>query len=84
MSSMERPLDEVNRIGLEALINALGATDAERFIEHCRLGIRDYTRERDQWLGSATVREIVDRIRHGAEQGAASPSDEELLTTGRA
>jgi len=85
MSKTERPLDEVNRIGLEALVKALGPADAERFIEHCRTGIRDYTQERRRWLGSPSVREIVDRLRSDAERGAASPSDDETLTTtGRA
>jgi hypothetical protein len=58
----ERPLGEVNRIGLESLIRALGTADAERFLDHCRTGVKDYTEERHAWLDRLSRADILDSM----------------------
>lgn len=73
MKETDRPLDELNRIGLETLIAALGSADAERFIEHCRTGIRDYTEERHSWLDQLRREDVlrdIEEIQSGGGAGA--------------
>ena len=62
--------EEVRRIGLEALADALGPVDAVRFLQSFDLGRGDYTKERSQVL-DLTLDEIFRGIekRKGAGQG---------------
>lgn len=65
-----RSAEEIRRIGIEALAEALGPVDAVRFLQSFDLGRGDYTRERSNVL-DLTLDEIfrgIDR-RKGAGQG---------------
>lgn len=77
----KRDLGEIHRIGMEALLNALGPDDSERFIEHCRTEIRDYTKERAAIIGSPTVEEIVERVRTREGSDPSRGAAESTLTT---
>ena len=72
MSSKDdfRSSEDIRRIGIEALAEALGPVDAVRFLQSFDLGRGDYTRERSNVL-DLTLDEIfrgIDR-RKGAGQG---------------
>jgi hypothetical protein len=53
-----RSTEEIRRIGIEALAEALGPLDAVRFLQSFDLGRGDYTKERSHVLG-LTLDEIV-------------------------
>jgi hypothetical protein len=56
-----RSTEEIRRIGIEALAEALGPLDAVRFLQSFDLGRGDYTRERSHVLG-LTLDEIFQGI----------------------
>jgi hypothetical protein len=53
-----RSIEEIRKLGIEALAEALGPVDAVRFLQSFDLGRGDYTKERDQVL-SLELDEIV-------------------------
>jgi hypothetical protein len=56
-----RSTEEIRRIGIEALAEALGPLDAVRFLQSFDLGRGDYTKERSHVLG-LTLDEIISGI----------------------
>ncbi len=54
---------EIRRAGWEALIEKLGPAGALRFAVQTERGSGDYAMLRDQLLGSASVDELVSRMR---------------------
>jgi len=58
-----RSTEEIRRIGIEALAEALGPLDVVRFLQSCDLGRGDYTKERSHVLGL-----ILDEIFMGIEK----------------
>ena len=61
---------ELRRVGLEALVKALGPVGMARFFQQFDLGHGDYTAERDDILGNPSVDELVDEL----ERCRISPS----------
>jgi len=57
-----KTLNEIRKIGIEALAKALGPIGMVRFIQSFDLGSGDYTKERLQWLDQS-IDEIVDEIK---------------------
>jgi len=49
---------EINRLGYQALTDALGFDGMIRFLRQFELGYGDYTKERHQWLDQFTVVDI--------------------------
>jgi len=49
---------EINRLGYQALTDALGFDGMIRFLRQFELGYGDYTKERHQWLDQFTVDDI--------------------------
>ena len=62
MKSETMSLDQIKKVGLEALVQALGETGMVRFIQQFELGKGDYTKERQHWLREKNVRDIVKGI----------------------
>ena len=56
-----RGTEEIRKIGIEALAEALGPVDAVRFLQSFDLGRGDYTKERSHVLG-LTLDEIFTGI----------------------
>ncbi len=57
-----RTSTEVNAVGLDALVRALGVADAARFLQQYGPGFGDYTAERDallEGLGTEDVLELA-------------------------
>ena len=55
-------LAQVRASGLEALSKALGPVGLVRFLQQFETGSGDYTGERHQWLGEATVRDLAQEL----------------------
>ena len=62
--------DELRRVGLDALVKALGPVGMARFLQHIDSGRGDYTAQRLAILGNPTVDELLDE----AERRGRSPS----------
>lgn len=57
-----KTLNEIRKIGFEALAKALGPVGMVRFIQSFDLGSGDYTKERSQWLVQS-MDEIISEIK---------------------
>jgi hypothetical protein len=63
MSAHAIPLEEIRRLGLEALDRQLGPVGMVRFLQQFETGRGDYTAERDQWLPKTGVSDLARQIR---------------------
>jgi hypothetical protein len=68
MSAHAMPLEEIRRLGLEALMRQLGPVGMVRFLQQFETGQGDYTAERHQWLGNADVQSLAEQIRAARRQ----------------
>ena len=55
-------LNEIRKIGIDALAKSLGPIGMVRFIQSFDLGSGDYTKERSQWLNQS-MDEIVKEMK---------------------
>lgn len=55
-------LAELRRVGIDALVKALGPVGMARFLQQFDPGHGDYTAERHAILGSPTVDELMDEV----------------------
>ena len=53
---------ELRRVGIDALVKALGPVGMARFLQQFDPGHVDYTAERQAILGNPTVDELVDEV----------------------
>jgi len=53
----------IRKAGLEAVAKKLGPLGMVRFLQQFETGRGDYTKERDQWLKDADLKEIISEIR---------------------
>jgi len=63
MSTVIRPIAEIDRRAREILTRDLGIVDTLRFLGQFRSGSGDYTAERGKWLDDLTLDEIVSEIK---------------------
>ncbi len=63
MNIEAKPVSEITRRATEILFQRMGVIDTLRFLNQFSTGQGDYTKERDAWLGSLTLDEVVSRIR---------------------
>jgi hypothetical protein len=54
---------QIRQQGLDALVKALGAVGMVRFLHQFDTGSGDYTKERQQWLASLTLEDILGEFR---------------------
>jgi hypothetical protein len=59
----KRSLEEIRKLGMEALIRELGVVGAIRFLQQFEVGEGDFTKQRQAWVGKSTVAELAERIR---------------------
>ena len=57
-----KSINELRRIGIDALADALGPVDMARFLQSFDLGSGDYTKERAKWLDQS-LEEILAEIK---------------------
>ena len=62
--------DELRRVGLDALVKALGPVGMARFLQQVDSGCGDYTAQRFATLGNPTVDELLEET----ERRRRSPS----------
>ena len=63
MSTVIRPIADIDRRAREILTRDLGIVDTLRFLGQFRSGSGDYTAERGQWLDDLSLEEIVSAIK---------------------
>jgi hypothetical protein len=56
-----KSINEIRKLGIDALAEALGPVDMARFLQSFDLGRGDYTKEREKWLDQG-LEEIVKEI----------------------
>jgi hypothetical protein len=57
-----KSINEIRKLGIDALAEALGPVDMARFLQSFDLGSGDYTKEREKWLDQG-LEEIVEEIK---------------------
>lgn len=57
-----KSINEIRKIGIDALADALGPVDMARFLQSFDLGSGDYTKERAKWLDQS-LEEIMAEIK---------------------
>ena len=55
-------LNEIRKVGFQALVNSLGAVNAARFLQQFDLGKGDYTKEREKLLAGITLQAAMKEI----------------------
>jgi hypothetical protein len=63
MSTVIRPIAEIDRRAREILTRDLGIVDTLRFLGQFRSGAGDYTAERGEWLDDLSLDEIISEIK---------------------
>ena len=56
---------ELRTMGIKALTKELGPLGMIRFLQQYETGSGDYTQERKQWMGDASVESVVEEIKRG-------------------
>jgi hypothetical protein len=54
--------EELRRVGIDALVKALGPVGMARFLQQFEPGHGDYTAQRYAILGNSTVDELMDEV----------------------
>jgi hypothetical protein len=62
-----RSINEIRKLGIDALAEALGPVDMARFLQSFDLGSGDYTKQRAKWLDQS-LEEIVAEIKRMREK----------------
>jgi hypothetical protein len=55
--------DEIERAGMQALMDALGPAGMLRFLQRFRPGRGDYTADRHRWLKDLTLEDLIREAR---------------------
>lgn len=63
-----RTMNEIHKIGMDALIKALGVVDAIKFIQYYDEGSGDYTKERQELFKDVTCNDIMEEIKKNREK----------------
>ena len=56
-------LNDVRRVGIEALQQKLGPVDFVRFLQQYETGYGDYTAERSNWLGKLDKEAFLEQLK---------------------
>lgn len=62
MSTMMKPLAEINQQAIQLLYQELGVVNAVRFLRQFTTGFGDYTRERESLFVGKSLQEIIHEI----------------------
>lgn len=71
MSTKTMTLDQIRKIGIDALNQKLGLVGAIRFLQQTEIGWGDYTKDRERWLDNPDLKELFDAIK-SSEQSTFS------------
>jgi hypothetical protein len=67
MQTNELSPAQLRQIGIEALVQALGAVGMARFLQQFDRGSGDYTRDRDVALAGITLEDAIAQIKQARE-----------------
>jgi hypothetical protein len=62
MNAQAISLNEIRRIGIEALTEKLGIVGMIRFMQQSEIGYGDYTIEREKILGNPSIEDLYNSI----------------------
>lgn len=62
MDTLTMTDEQILELGFKALIDKLGPDGMVRFIHQFRAGTGDYTKERQQWVGTSDVETLAKQI----------------------
>ena len=68
MQTHELSPAQLRQLGIEALVQALGAVGMVRFLQQFDRGSGDYTRDRDTVLADVTLDEAIAKIKQAREE----------------
>jgi hypothetical protein len=71
MNTETRPISEISRQAAHILFKEMGVVYTIRFLNQFSVGRGDYTKERENWLGSITLDNAIAQIK--AEKNKARP-----------
>ncbi len=63
MNTQPMTLDQIQNMGLEALMKALGPVGMVRFLQQFEIGKGDYSTERRNWLTEENIDILVQKIK---------------------
>ena len=63
MNTRTMTMEQIRENGLKVLARELGPVGMVRFIQQFEKGAGDYSTERHRWLGTATVKTLVEKAR---------------------
>ena len=64
MTTHTMTLEQVRQLGIAALTQRLGMVGMVRFLQQSETGWGDYTKEREQWLGNADLKDLFNAIKN--------------------
>ena len=62
--------EQILELGFKALVDKLGPDGMVRFIHQFQAGTGDYTKERQQWVGTSDVETLVKQIQQSEDASA--------------
>ena len=82
INARELTTQELDKIGLRALLKALGPMGMVRFLRQHERGRGDYTKERHEWLDKVSSKEFAQAVfrRQGTRGGLSSRSRPRRIT----
>lgn len=63
MNAQTMTLDQIRKVGMDALIQYLGIVGMIRFLQQSEIGWGDYTKDREKWLNDPDLRELFNAIK---------------------
>lgn len=64
MNTEAKPISEISRRATNVLFKELGVVDTIRFLNQFSVGQGDYTKEREEWLGSLSIDDAISQIKN--------------------
>jgi hypothetical protein len=63
MNAKTMTLDQIKKVGIDALIQYLGVVGMIRFLQQSEMGWGDYTKDREKWLNDPDLNELFNAIK---------------------
>ena len=68
MNTQTKPVSEISRRATSILFKEMGVVDTIRFLNQFSVGLGDYTKERDSWLGDISMDDAIAQIKAGKDK----------------
>ena len=74
MNTQMMTLDQIRKIGMDALNQYLGLVGTIKFLQQNEIGWGDYTKDREEWLGDPDLKELFNAVKT-SEQDKVNQSE---------